>query len=273
MLTALLARVSELLGGPALPEGEAGSAPRKKAKGDASDAKPALNGRLPRGLRGLTLPPLVPKLLAARGAGMTVAEYTSLDDPMMYYAISELARAADPVAGELARRLLGRGLFKASEVDVRALYPPQQPGRRGRASGAAQRLRPEAAEKLEAARELVRRAGYDDRYFFLQIESSDTPYRPYDPTKHQQKNIVIESPSGHGYQDISEVSEIVRALQASNYNLVRFVYPATDPAGGDLRGPIEELLGGLEAGDAAGSEAGGGDGFGGANPPAGSQPS
>src|SRR5690606_1829987 len=148
-------------------------------------------------------------------------------------AISELTRAADPVAGELARRLLGRGLFKASEVNAAAIYEPARAGARrgGRGAAPRPRLRPDAEAKVEAAGEVVRRAGYDDRYFFLQIESSDTPYRPYDPAKHQQKNIEVESASGHGHRDISEVSEIVHALQRSNYNLVRFVYPATDPAG------------------------------------------
>lgn len=226
MLTALLRRVADLLGGVV---------PRA--------------GRLPAGLAGLTLPPLVPKLLAGRGKGMTVAEYTRLDDPMMYYAISELQGAPDPVAADLARRLLGRGLFKAIEVDARAVLAAEQPRRRrGRDAAAPEAegpaFRPEVAERVEAARDLVRRRGLDPAYYFLIIESSDTPYRPYDPTKHQQKNIEIEVPGG-GTRDISEVSEIVRALQASNYNLIRFVFPASDPDGRDLREEMEALLGGL----------------------------
>lgn len=92
MLTALMRRVRLLLND------------RKSKKASETD--------LPPSLRGLTLPPLVIRLLRGDGE-FALAEYLQLDEAMMYYAIGELRRAPDPVASDLARRVLGRSIFKS----------------------------------------------------------------------------------------------------------------------------------------------------------------
>jgi HD superfamily phosphohydrolase len=132
-------------------------------------------------------------------------------------------------------------LFKAVEINAEeAFRDPRRPWKKNKDWNWSKK----AKDRVEAARELIRSRGLPDDYYFLTIISADTPYRPYAPDDKNQKNIWIETPDG-GYRDVSEVSGIVRALQASDYNLVRFVFPETDPSGRDLREPIEEILGPL----------------------------
>jgi HD superfamily phosphohydrolase len=221
MLTGLLGRLAELLEGRA-----------------------PTNGRMPSGLKGMVLPRLLPRLLATRGDGLTAREYVQIDEPMMYCAIGELRQAPDPIARDFARRLLGRQLFKAIEVNADIAF---RDAKRPRKRNGAWNFSKKTQACVDKARELVRSRGLDDQYYFLPIISKDTPYRPYDPAKDKsQKNIEIETPGG-GYRDVAEVSPIIQALRLSDYNVIRFVFPETDPNGRDLRGPLDEIFKDLEA--------------------------
>jgi HD superfamily phosphohydrolase len=216
MLTALLQRAADLVDGRA----DGGALPA--AMGDAQLPRPLL------------------RLLSTKGNGMSVPEYLRLTEPMMYFGIEEMRLANDPVLRDLSRRLLGRQLFKAVEANAADVIDEGAKGKRAR-KGRQMQFLPNATDCVLEAREYIRKRGLPDEYYFLVIVSKDTPYKPYDPRGAHSKHIEIET-SGGGYQDVSEASEIVRALQDSSYNLVRFVFPETDPQGRDLRGPMKEIL-------------------------------
>lgn len=197
MLTALMRRVSELLR-EAGPQG------------------------LPPALAGLTLPPLVVRLLRG-GVEFGLDEYLQLDETAMYYAIGELRRSGDEIAANLARRLLARDLFKVVVLDDFASLP--------------RKARPSLAD----TRAILRRHGLAPEYYLLEINSSGVGYAPYDPQSRYQKHIDVEMPDGT-YRDVAEVSEIIRALTTLRYESVQYCFPAVTPDGKDIRREVETSL-------------------------------
>jgi len=199
MLTALMRRASQLL--------KEHAAAGYRAPQD-----------LPPGLAGLTLPPLVVRLLQG-GADLSLPEYLQLDEAAMYYAIGEFARAPDPIAGDLARRLLRRRIYK-SIIEEEG--------------------RPSAGD-ISHAKSILKLHGLDPDYYLLRIESSGVGYAPYDPSSRQQKNIEVEMADG-SFREVAEVSEIIKALTTLRYQSVQYCFPAETQTGHPIRRELEAAL-------------------------------
>ena len=193
MLTALLKRVQALL--------------------RDDDAKAwRRGGELPHGMRGLTLPPVFLNVVAGDEEGdVSLGEYLQLDEALAYYAIGELRRADDPVLSDLAKRILGRRLFK---------------------------ILPTGGEKLSRAalkqlRGFIKDRGLDPAYHLLEIQSSGVGYAPYHP-RSRSKNIQIEMRDG-SYREAAEVSEAIAALTRLKYADVIYCAPAENLQGKRIR--------------------------------------
>ena len=78
--------------------------------------------------------------------------------PMCIFHLKQWQRAADPILSDLSRRFVGRRLFKAIDLDM-----PED----------------ERAGFIEAARDVVVRAGFDADYYFIEDRASDVPYYNY----------------------------------------------------------------------------------------------
>lgn len=149
--------------------------------------------------------------------------YLHLDDNVVYTALHRWKRCSDPVLADLASRITERQLFKTLDVSrVKNL---------------------DAKENL--AREEIRRAGLDPKYYFMLDTSGDIPYKPYDP--HQpsgSSHILVEQSFGSrdgNSKDIFEVSEVVGGLARAAFTVKRAVFPAM--AGGvNLREKMSRIF-------------------------------
>ncbi|CDM66501.1 HD domain-containing protein [Pyrinomonas methylaliphatogenes] len=136
---------------------------------------------------------------------LTLRDHMEMDDSDVLFHIKQWQRAGDPILRDLSRRFIGRRLFKAIDLDM----PEEERGR-----------------FLEAARELVIRAGFDPRYYFIEDQASDLPYGFYTGEGDEPKaHIYVED----GYarpriREISEVSQVVRGLQRA-YRIHRVCFP------------------------------------------------
>jgi HD superfamily phosphohydrolase len=136
---------------------------------------------------------------------LSLRDHMEMDDSDVLFHIKQWQRAGDPILRDLSRRFIGRRLFKAIDLDM----PEEERGR-----------------FLEAARELVIRAGFDPRYYFIEDQASDLPYGFYTGEGDEPKaHIYVED----GYarpriREISEVSQVVRGLQRA-YRIHRVCFP------------------------------------------------
>lgn len=136
---------------------------------------------------------------------LSLRDHMEMDDSDVLFHIKQWQRAKDPILRDLSRRFIGRRLFKAIDLDM----PEEERGR-----------------FLEAARELVIRAGFDPRYYFIEDQASDLPYGFYTGEGDEPKaHIYVED----GYarpriREISEVSQVVRGLQRA-YRIHRVCFP------------------------------------------------
>jgi HD superfamily phosphohydrolase len=136
---------------------------------------------------------------------LSLRDHMEMDDSDVLFHIKQWQRAEDPILRDLSRRFIGRRLFKAIDLDM----PEEERGR-----------------FLEAARELVIRAGFDPRYYFIEDQASDLPYGFYTGEGDEPKaHIYVED----GYarpriREISEVSQVVRGLQRA-YRIHRVCFP------------------------------------------------
>jgi HD superfamily phosphohydrolase len=152
-----------------------------------------------------------------------LSTYLHLDDHVIYTALHRWTSCKDPVLADLASRITERQLFKTMDVSrVKNL---------------------KAKEKL--AREEIRKAGLDPRYYFMLDSSGDIPYKPYDPRRpSESSHIMVEQNQvapGGGTRDIFEVSEVVVGLARAAFTIKRAVFPAT--AGGvDLREKMSRIF-------------------------------
>ena len=81
----------------------------------------------------------------------------------------------------------------------------------------------------------------DLEYYLLRVDSTDTPYKPYDPDQDQGSHrILIES--GGKLVDLIEVSPTIKVFTQSAYSLTRVVFPA-ESGGMDIRSRIERVFG------------------------------
>ena len=163
-----------------------------------------------------------PALALALGSReeMDVATYLELDDVEVWGHIKRWSRSADGVLSDLSRRLLTRQISKTIEIAP---------------------TRPDLDARFEEAGAIIASIGLDPDYYLLKVESSDTPYGPYDPSSERSvDHILIQNEEGK-LVDVAEVSPTIKAFTESGYTLTRVIYPARGE-GFEIRSRIEELL-------------------------------
>jgi HD superfamily phosphohydrolase len=136
---------------------------------------------------------------------LSINEHFEIDDSDVIYHLKQWQRAGDPILSDLSRRFIARRLFKAIDLDM-----PQD----------------ERADFLDAARDVVARAGLDARYYFIEDHAGDVPYyNYYTVAAEPHARIYVEDGYAHPQiREISEVSEAVRGLQRG-YQLHRVCFP------------------------------------------------
>jgi HD superfamily phosphohydrolase len=159
------------------------------------------------------------------GGPLEVRDYLAFDDAMLQGWLARWAEGDDPVLADLSRRLRNRHLFKTMEIgnhDEQDLM---------------------VQVRLEQARELMDEIGLDPRYYLLFVESTDAPYRPYNPRGEGPGGTIwTEMPGATGVLcDVKDVSPTIRAFTESPYSLWRLVFPASH-GGRDLRPALADLF-------------------------------
>jgi len=167
------------------------------------------------------------RVLAGRH-DLSVADYLQLDDSVVLGALNQWSRAEDAVLRDLSFRLLNRRLFKSLEI---ANFEEQDL---------------EIRMRVEAVEGILRRAGYDPRYYLLYGKSADTPYRPYNPRSDKAAGTIwIEDERNPGaFRDVKDVSPTIRAFTESPYAIWRAFFPATDATGTPLRDAVAAAFNG-----------------------------
>src|ERR671916_65595 len=136
---------------------------------------------------------------------LALADHLEMDDSDVLFHLKQWQRAADPVLADLARRFVGRRLFKAIDLDM-----PEA----------------ERADFLDAARAAVARRGFDPAYYFIEDQAGDVPYYSYYTAEGAEPKSLIYCEDGYArprVREISEVSEAVRGLRG--YSLHRVCFP------------------------------------------------
>jgi HD superfamily phosphohydrolase len=139
------------------------------------------------------------------GAPLTLADHMELDDAEVTFHLKQWQRSADAVLADLARRFVGRRLFKAIDLDM-----PEG----------------ERADFLAAARAAVERRGFDPAYYFIEDHAGDVPYYSYYTAEGAEPKSLIYVEDGYArprVREISEVSDAVRGLR--RYRLYRVCFP------------------------------------------------
>ncbi len=136
-----------------------------------------------------------------------------------------MARAEDAFTREIAERLLNRKLYKA--VDVSAAFLG-----RGNEAGVA---------KFRAKLTAAKNSNEFDEFDLFEDTPKRNPYkrRGYD-TPEALAKVLIRQPSGDDFEDLSNLSEVVKSLQEKS---VYRVYVRND----DVRNKILSILGEVEA--------------------------
>lgn len=165
-------------------------------------------------------------MLLRNKSNADLATYVQLDDHLIFTALQRWQSCADPVLADLACRIVERRLFKTMDVSrVKNL---------------------KAKEKT--AREEIRRAGLDPRYYFIIDSSGDVPYRPYDTrTPTESSHILVEQgrPYSSVTRDIYEVSEVVAGLARAAFTVKRIIFPGAVGAI-DMRAVMSQIFFGAD---------------------------
>jgi HD superfamily phosphohydrolase len=140
------------------------------------------------------------------GEKLLLKEHLELDDTDVIFHIKRWQTAEDPVLSDLSRRFVNRRLFKAFDLDM-----------------------PDAERKefLDEAAAIVRKAGFDTEYYFIEDAAGDVPYYFYTRNDAKPKELIYveEGFSRARIREISEVSPAVRGLQ-KGYQIHRVCFPA-----------------------------------------------
>jgi uncharacterized protein len=144
------------------------------------------------------------------GDEVQVSDYLSFDDHDIMFYIKQWVREPDPILSDLARRFVERRLFKAIDVNL----PPE-----------------ERATFFESAREKSLELGFDPEYYLIEDRARDIPYYSYYRPEGKARLLIERSGSDDGLCDISDLSEVVRAMRG--YEIHRACFPA------ELSDPIE----------------------------------
>jgi HD superfamily phosphohydrolase len=142
-----------------------------------------------------------------RRKALTITEHLEVDDSDVLFHVKQWQRSGDEILSDLSRRFTGRRLFKAIDLDMPANERP---------------------EFLSEAREVVKRAGYDPEYYFIEDRASDVPYYNYYTAEGAEPKSRIYVEDGYArprIREISEVSDVVRGLQRG-FELHRVCFPA-----------------------------------------------
>jgi HD superfamily phosphohydrolase len=137
---------------------------------------------------------------------LTIHEHLEVDDSDVLFHVKQWQRSSDPILADLSRRFTHRRLFKAIDLDMPIDERP---------------------DFLSAARDRVRKAGYDPAYYFIEDRASDVPYYNYYTAAGVEPKSLIYVEDGYArpvIREISEVSEVVRGLQ-QGYELHRVCFP------------------------------------------------
>lgn len=138
---------------------------------------------------------------------LTIAEYLQIDDSDVIFHLKQWQREADPVLSDLSRRFVERKLFKAIDLDM-----PED----------------ERSGFIEAARDVVVRAGFAADYYFVEDRATDVPYYGYYTGEGAEERARIYVEDGYAHpkiREISEISEAVRGLRRG-YELHRVCFPS-----------------------------------------------
>jgi HD superfamily phosphohydrolase len=126
-----------------------------------------------------TVPTLLPLL---SGEELTLDEFFPLDEYTCSYGFQLLTQDKDPIAADLAERILNRNLFKYEE---------------------------NTPENVEQIRQELKNSGYDERYYLAYDEVGQRPYVPYQGE--DNKAIWILMHTGK-IEELSKASAIVTGL-------------------------------------------------------------
>ncbi len=140
------------------------------------------------------------KMLA--GEQVRTSEYLQLDDTDVMFRLKEWSRDVDAILADLSTRLMHRRLFKAIDLGT------------------------DVPESFWAtAGEVVRRGGFDPRYYLVTDRAADVPYYgDYSTVGVDPKSLIyVEAGSESQIREISEVSEVVRGMRA--YRIDRICVP------------------------------------------------
>jgi HD superfamily phosphohydrolase len=150
-----------------------------------------------------------------RGDHPLLKDHLELDDTDVVFHIKRWQASSDAILADLSQRFMDRRLFKAFDLDM-----PEN----------------ERKDFIDAAAVIVRRAGFDTRYYFIEDQAGDVPYYFYtrDDAKPKELIYVEDGFSRARIREISEVSPAVRGLQ-KGYQIHRVCFPA------ELKDEIEKL--------------------------------
>ena len=138
---------------------------------------------------------------------LTISEHLQIDDSDVIFHLKQWQDATDEILSDLSRRFVGRKLFKAIDLDMPV---------------------DERAGFIAAARDVVRRGGFDPDYYFIEDRATDVPYYGYYTGEGDEEHGRIYVEDGYAHpqiREISEVSEAVRGLRRG-YELNRVCFPA-----------------------------------------------
>ena len=113
----------------------------------------------------------------------TVEDHFKMDESAALYGFTLLSESDDPIAADLARRLLNRDLFEYETISDE--------------------------NDLERIKKRVLQLGYDPEYYMIHDEAKQRPYQPY--KSGEGHNIWILKEDGE-IKELSVVSDIVSAI-------------------------------------------------------------
>jgi len=140
---------------------------------------------------------------------MTIDQHQALDDHILYAILTRWTKDDDPIISDLSRRILDRKLLKAIEMKEKDFITEFHP-------------------KEKEIRELLTKNNINDAYYCLLDNAIERPYKPYKPLQPDEGDNMVKT---HIFvlkedgtpQEISDESEVVRALKEHEYKLRLYV--------------------------------------------------
>lgn len=131
------------------------------------------------------------------GRDVSVEDHFLMDEPACNYGFTLFRQSADPIAADLARRLLDRDLFQSCEIHQH--------------------------DQLEAMRARLVENGWDPAYYLTVDEVRQRPYQPYQGNENSMVWVLMEDGM---IQELSDASVIAAALvHGESKNDLRMYYP------------------------------------------------